>query len=52
MFQMRLTIFLMLALSILPGTLGAQGPTGGDSGEYVILNGSTRLATAADAKSK
>jgi hypothetical protein len=38
MFQMRLTIFLMLALSILPGTLAAQGPRGGDSGEYVILN--------------
>jgi hypothetical protein len=38
MFQIRLTIFLMLALSILPGTLAAQGPRGDDAGEYVILN--------------
>src|SRR5260370_6351260 len=38
MFQIRFTIFLMLALSILPGTLAAQGRRGGDAGEYVILN--------------
>src|SRR5260370_24600712 len=38
MFQIRFTIFLMLALSILPGTLAAQGRRGGDGGEYVILN--------------
>ena len=38
MFQIRLTIFLMLALSILPGRLAAQDPRGADAGEYVILN--------------
>jgi hypothetical protein len=37
MLQIRFTIFLMLALSFLPGTLAAQGPRG-DAGEYVILN--------------
>ena len=38
MFQIRFLIALILALSCLPGTLAAQGPTGGDDGQYVILN--------------
>jgi len=38
MFQIRFTIFVMLALSILPGMLAAQGPRDRDEGEYVILN--------------
>jgi hypothetical protein len=33
MFQIRFTIFLMLALSLLPGKLAAQ-----DSGEFLILS--------------
>jgi len=35
MFQIRLTIVLMLALACLPGRLAAQG---GDAGQYVILS--------------
>jgi hypothetical protein len=31
-------MFLMLALSFLPGQLAAQGPNGGDAGQYVILS--------------
>lgn len=38
MAQIRFTILLMLALSLLPGTLAAQGAMGGDAGQYVILN--------------
>jgi hypothetical protein len=38
MFQIRFMVALMLALSCLPGKLAAQGPRGGDAGEYVILN--------------
>src|SRR5260370_605155 len=38
MIQIRFTIFAMLALSILPGMLAAQGPRDRDEGEYVILN--------------
>jgi hypothetical protein len=38
MFQIRFTIYFLLALSFLPGRLTAQGPRGADAGEYVILN--------------
>jgi hypothetical protein len=38
MSKIRFTIFLMLALSFLPGLLVAQGPYGGDEGRYVILS--------------
>src|SRR5258708_10405120 len=36
--QIRFTIYLLLTLSFLPGSLAAQGPGGADAGEYVILN--------------
>ena len=38
MSQIRFAIVLMLALSFLPGRLAAQGPHGGDAGQYVILS--------------
>src|SRR5258708_40080358 len=38
MFQIRFTIYLLLTLSFLPGSLAAQGPGGADAGAYVILN--------------
>jgi hypothetical protein len=38
MFRIRIVMVLMLALSCLPGKLAAQGPRGGDAGEYVILS--------------
>jgi hypothetical protein len=38
MSQIRFTMLLMLALSFLPGQLAAQGPRGGDAGQYVILS--------------
>jgi hypothetical protein len=38
MYQIRFAIFLMLALSFLPGKLEAQPPMGGDAGQYVILS--------------
>jgi hypothetical protein len=36
--QIRFMMVLMLALACLPGKLAAQGPRGGDAGQYVILN--------------
>src|SRR5260221_11432439 len=38
MYQIRFTIYLLLTLSFLPGSLAAQGPGGADAGAYVILN--------------
>lgn len=38
MFQIRFTIYLLLALSFLPGRLAAEGPRGSDGGGYVILS--------------
>src|SRR5450631_2920018 len=39
MLRMRFAIFLMVAFSVLLlGTAAAQGPMGGDAGQYLILN--------------
>ena len=38
MFQIRFMMVLMLAWLCLAGTVAAQGPTGGDDGQYVILS--------------
>jgi hypothetical protein len=38
MFPIRFTIYLLLALSFVPGRLAAQGPRDPDAGEYLILN--------------
>ena len=38
MFKIRFAMFMILALSFLPGQLAAQRPNGDDAGQYVILS--------------